>query len=117
MGSFGKRSKRGLLLLKKCTFIHNKHLAYVNKRKWLEIHGKHQAKLIECQIDFILTSKRYKNCVKKFKSRPGADCSSDHNPVAMTMKFSLKQIKRKNTRSMGILISLKAYQSERTMRN
>ena len=35
------------------------------------------------QIDYILANTRFRNSVRNSKSRPGADCGSDHQPVVM----------------------------------
>ena len=43
----------------------------------------------------ILVSERY-DSVKNAKARPSADCGSDHNPVVITLKVILKNIKRKS---------------------
>ena len=48
------------------------------------------------QIDYILIDKRYRNSVTSSKSRPEADCGSDHNPVVADVDTKLKKIK--NTR-------------------
>ena len=49
---------------------------------------------IKNQIDYILVDKRYRNGVPNSKSRPGADCDSDHNPVIVTMKIRLQRVKK-----------------------
>ena len=45
------------------------------------------------QIDYILISQRFRNCVKQTKTYPGADIGSDHNPVVMKHLVKLKQVK------------------------
>ena len=47
------------------------------------------------QIDYILMDNRYKNGVTNSKSRPGADCGTDHNPVIACLKVRLRRIIRK----------------------
>ena len=39
------------------------------------------------QIDYILWSQRWRNSIQSAKTRPGADCGSDHELIA---KFRLK---------------------------
>lgn len=46
------------------------------------------------QIDFIAVSNRFRNSIKNSKVRPGADCGSDHNLVAASVKIRFKRIKR-----------------------
>ncbi|XP_069979394.1 craniofacial development protein 2-like [Penaeus vannamei] len=37
------------------------------------------------QIDYILVSARFRNSIRNCKSRPGAYCGSDHNPVIVNL--------------------------------
>uniref|UniRef100_A0A8D9FJ87 Craniofacial development protein 2 n=1 Tax=Cacopsylla melanoneura TaxID=428564 RepID=A0A8D9FJ87_9HEMI len=46
------------------------------------------------QIDYICINQRYRNAILNAKARPGADCSSDHNPVIITMRVKLKKLKQ-----------------------
>lgn len=48
------------------------------------------------QIDYIMIDERYRNNISNSKSRPGADCGSDHNPVNATTKTKLKILKKKD---------------------
>ena len=41
-----------------------------------------------------MINKRYRNSVKNAKARPGADCGSDHNPVVINIKTTLKRMKK-----------------------
>ena len=47
------------------------------------------------QIDYILIDKRYRNSVNNSRSRPEADCGSDHNPVVADVDTKLKKIKKR----------------------
>ena len=49
---------------------------------WISQEGQHQN-----QIDYILCSQRWRSSIQSTKTRPGADCGSDHELVA---KFRLK---------------------------
>ena len=49
---------------------------------WTSPDGQHQN-----QIDYILCSQRWRSSIQSLKSRPGADCGSDHE---LTAKFRLK---------------------------
>ncbi|KAL1445907.1 hypothetical protein WDU94_015575 [Cyamophila willieti] len=53
--------------------------------------------IIKNQIDYVCVSKRYRNAITNAKSRPGADCGSDHNPVVINMNLKLKRPVRKST--------------------
>ena len=46
------------------------------------------------QIDYILIDKRYRNSLNNSRSRPKADCGSDHNPVVAEVHTQLKKIKK-----------------------
>ena len=52
---------------------------------WTSPDGQHQN-----QIDYILCSQRWRSSVQSAKTRPGADCGSDHEFIA---KFRLKSKK------------------------
>ena len=47
------------------------------------------------QIDYIIVPQRWKTSVLDVKSRPGADCGSDHQLLQCTLKMKVKTIKRK----------------------
>ena len=49
---------------------------------WTSPDGQHRN-----QIDYILCSQRWRNSIQSAKTRPGADCGSDHELIA---KFILK---------------------------
>ena len=57
---------------------------------WTSPDGQHQN-----QIDYILCSQRWTSSIQSAKTRPGADCGSDHEPL--TAKFRLKLKKVGNT--------------------
>ena len=50
------------------------------------------------QIDYILCSKRFRNGIINCKSRTGADCGSDHNPVIANIEIKLKTKKQHKKR-------------------
>ena len=50
---------------------------------------------IKNQIDFILVSQRFRNSIRNSKVRRNVDCGSDHDPVVMNIKASLKKIQTK----------------------
>ena len=44
------------------------------------------------QIDYILCSQRWKNSVQAAKTRPGADCGSDHELLIAKFRLKLKKV-------------------------
>ena len=52
-------------------------------RTWTSPDGQHQN-----QIDYILCSQRWRSSIQSAKTRPGADCGSDHE--LLTAKFGLE---------------------------
>lgn len=50
---------------------------------------------VKNQIDYICAQKQFRNAITNAKSRPGADCGSDHNPVVMNMNVRLKRPNKK----------------------
>ena len=51
--------------------------------------------IVRNQIDYLLIRRRFRNAVKSVKTYPGADVSSDHNPVVANIKIKLKKVQRK----------------------
>ena len=49
--------------------------------------GQHQN-----QIDYILCSQRWRSCIQSAKTRPGADCDSDHELFIAKFRFKLKKV-------------------------
>ena len=50
-------------------------------------HGHHQI-----QIDYILCSQRWRSSIKAAKTRPGADCGSDHELLIVKFRLKLKKV-------------------------
>ena len=80
-------------------FCHENTLVIVNtlfqqyKRRlytWTSPDGQHQN-----QIDYILSSQRWRSSIQSTKTRPGADCGSDHE--LLITKFRLKMKKEGKT--------------------
>ena len=44
------------------------------------------------QIDYILCSQRWRNSIQSAKTRPGADCGSDHELLITKFRLKLKKI-------------------------
>ena len=60
---------------------------------WTSPDGKHRN-----QIDYILCSQRWKSTIQSAKTRPGADCGSDHELLITKFRLKLKKA-GKTTRS------------------
>ena len=60
---------------------------------WISSDGQHQN-----QIDYILCSQRRRSSIQSAKTRPGADCGSDHEPLIAKFRLKLKKV-GKTTRS------------------
>ena len=54
---------------------------------WTSPDGQYQN-----QTDYILYSQRWKSSIDSAKSRPGADCGSDHELLIVKFKFKLKKV-------------------------
>ena len=44
------------------------------------------------QTDFILCSQRWRSCIQSAKTRPGADCGSDHALLIAKFRLKLKKV-------------------------
>ena len=54
---------------------------------WTSLDGQHRN-----QIDYILCNQRWRNCVQSAKTRPGADCGSDHELLIAKFRLKLKKV-------------------------
>ena len=54
---------------------------------WTSPAGQHQN-----QIDYILCSQRWRSSIKSAKTRPGADCGSDHELLIAKFRLKLKKV-------------------------
>ena len=54
---------------------------------WTSLDGQHRN-----QIDYILCSKRWRSPIRSTKTRPGADCGSDHELLIAKFRFTLKKV-------------------------
>ena len=63
---------------------------YVHKRRlytWTSPEGQQRN-----QIDYILCSQRWKSSIQSAKTRPGADCGSDHKLLIAKFRLILKKV-------------------------
>ena len=56
---------------------------------WTSPDGQHWN-----QIDYILCSQRWRNSIQSAKTRPGADCGSDHELLIAKFRLKLKKVGR-----------------------
>ena len=54
---------------------------------WTSPDGQHQN-----QIDYILCSQRWRSSIQSAKTRPGADCGSDHELFIAKFRLKMKKI-------------------------
>ena len=71
------------LVIAKTLFQQHKSRLYT----WTSPDGQHQN-----QIDYILCSKRWRSSIQSTKTRPGADCDSDHELLITKFRLKLKKV-------------------------
>ena len=54
---------------------------------WTSPDGQHQN-----QIDYVLCSQRWRSSIQSAKTRPGADCGSDHELLIAKFRIKLKKV-------------------------
>ena len=54
---------------------------------WTSPDGQHWN-----QIDYILCSQRWRSSIQSAKTRPGANCGSDHEPLIAKFRLKLKRV-------------------------
>ena len=54
---------------------------------WTSPDGQHQN-----QIDYVLCSQRWRSSIQSIKTRPGADCGSDHETLITKFRLKLKKV-------------------------
>ncbi|KAF7239815.1 Craniofacial development protein 2 [Varanus komodoensis] len=65
---------------------------------WTSPDGQHRN-----QIDYVLCSQRWRSSIQSVKTRPGADCGSDHELLVATFRLKLKKV-GKSTRPLSIAL-------------
>ena len=83
------RAKTNRVLLTKHTG-HSKHLFQQHKRQlytWTSPDGQYWN-----QTDYIFCSRRWRSSIQSGKTRPGADCSSDHKLLIAKFRLQLKKV-------------------------
>ncbi|KAG8233579.1 hypothetical protein J437_LFUL000990 [Ladona fulva] len=91
----GVQNKAGERLIKFCqgnTLVVTNTLFQQPKRRlytWIPPDGKYRN-----QIDFILCSQRWRSAIQSVKTRPGADCGSDHELLIVKIHLKLKRVRK-----------------------
>ena len=87
----GQRStcQENALVITNTLFQQHKRRLYT----WTSPDGQYQN-----QIDYILCSQRWTSSIQSAKTRPGADCGSDHELLSAKFRLKLKKV-GKTTRS------------------
>ena len=78
---------------------------------WISPDGQHQN-----QIDYILCSQRWRSSTQSTKTRPGADCGSDHELFITKFRLKLKKV-GKTARPFGYDLNLIPYDCTVEVRN
>ena len=71
------------LLIAKTLFQQHKRRLYT----WISSDGQYQN-----QTDYVLCSQRWKSSIQSAKTRPGADCGSDHELLIAKFRLKLKKV-------------------------
>ena len=90
-----KQAKANRILPRECTG-HSKY-SFSTTQEMIYTWTSPNSQL-ENQIDYILCSKRWRSSVHLAKTRPGADCGSDHKLLIAKFRPTLKKV-GKTTRS------------------
>ena len=91
--SLGVQNETGQRLTEFCqenTLVIANILLQQHKRRldtWTSPDGQHQN-----QIDYILCSQRWRSSIQSSKTRPGADCGSDHELLITKFRLKLKKV-------------------------
>ena len=76
-------SQENVLVIANTLFQQHKRRLYT----WTSPGGQHQN-----QIDYILCSQRWRSSIQSAKTRPGADCGSDHELLTAKFRLKLKKV-------------------------
>ncbi|XP_055290355.1 craniofacial development protein 2-like, partial [Moschus berezovskii] len=89
----GARNEAGQRLIEFCqenALVIANTLFQQHKRRlytWTSPDGQHRN-----QIDYILCNQRWRSCIQLAKTRPGADCGSDHELLIAKFRLKLKKV-------------------------
>ena len=80
------------LVIANTLFQQHKRCLYI----WTSPDGQYQN-----QIDYILYNGRWRSSIQSAKTRPGADCGSDHELLIAKLRLKLKKVGKTN-RPLGM---------------
>lgn len=103
----GQRNPRGDTLVQFCQeenlVVTNTWFQLPSRRLYTWQSPQHnENNIVRNQIDFILINRRYRNAIQGVRAYPGADISSDHNPVIGNLHVKLKSLQKPSTTSVDI---------------
>ena len=81
--------QKNILVIAHTFFQQHKRRLYT----WISADGQHWN-----QIDYILCSQKWRSSIQSNRTRPGADCGSDHELLTAKFRLKLKKV-GKTTRS------------------
>ena len=84
------RSKANRVLPKECTG-HSKHPFSTTQEKTLHMYITRWS-ILKSNWLYILCSQRWRRSIQSAKTRPGADCGSDHEHLIAKFRFILKKV-------------------------
>ena len=84
-----KQGKANRVLPRECTG-HSKHPLPTTQKKVLHVDITRWPTLKS--DDYILCSQRWRNSIQSEKTRPGADCGSDHELLIAKFRLKLKKV-------------------------
>ena len=94
LGVWNEAGKRLIELCQENALLIENTLFQQNKRRlytWKSPDGQHRN-----QIDYNLCSQRWRSSIQSGKTRPGADCGSDHEHLITKFRFKLKTVWKTN---------------------
>ena len=84
-------------------FKRKKKIKFLQKRRlytWTSPDGQYRN-----QIDYILCSQRWRSSIQPAKTKPGADCGSDHELLIAKFRLKLKKLKEESEK-VGLKLSI-----------
>ena len=90
LGVWNEAGQRLIEFCQESTLLIANTLFQQHKRRlytWTSPDGQHQN-----QIDYILCSRRWRSSIQSAKTRPGADCGSDHGLFIAKFRLKLKKV-------------------------
>ena len=82
---FKEFCQENTLVIANTLFQQHKRRLYI----WTSPDGQYRS-----QIDYILSSQRWRSTIQSAKTRPGADCGSDHELLIAKFRFKLKKVEK-----------------------